>query len=120
VRSFARIHETNLKKQGILPLTFADPRDYDRLEQNDRVSITGLYALEPGRPVTVRIKKPDGRVEEIKANHSLTKEQIAWFRAGSALNAGQAPVNLETGRPAELTDVKLRPSDVDVRPGESR
>jgi aconitate hydratase len=120
VRSFARIHETNLKKQGILPLTFIDPADYDRFQQNDRVSIVGLYTLEPGQPVTVRIKKPDGRVEEIRVRHSLTKEEIAWFRAGSALNAGQMPVKPETGRPAEMTDVRLRPTDVDVKPGDHR
>jgi len=90
VRSFARIHETNLKKQGVLPLTFIDPADYERFGQNDRVSITGLSALTPGQPVKVRIKKPDGRVEEIQVKHSLTREQIAWFRAGSALNAAQA------------------------------
>jgi aconitate hydratase len=89
VKGFARIHETNLKKQGILPLTFADPRDYDRFEQGDRVSITGLASLAPGKPVTVVIKKPDGRTEQIKANHSLTDEQIGWFKAGSALNAAQ-------------------------------
>ncbi|HEV8641820.1 MAG TPA: aconitate hydratase [Methylomirabilota bacterium] len=118
VRSFARIHETNLKKQGILPLTFADPRDYDRIEQNDRVSIVGLHALEPGKPVTVRIKKPDGRVEEIRANHTMTREQIAWFRAGSALNAGQMPLDPATGQPVAMADVRLRPGDVDPKPGD--
>jgi aconitate hydratase len=90
VRSFARIAETNLKKQGVLPLTFQDPADYDRLEQNDRVSIVGLTALEPGKPVTVRLRKADGRTVEIPARHSMTREQIGWFRAGSALNAAQA------------------------------
>jgi aconitate hydratase len=118
VRSFARIHETNLKKQGILPLTFADPRDYERIEQNDRVSIVGLHALEPGKPVTVRIKKPDGRVEEIRANHTMTREQIAWFRAGSALNAGQMPLDPATGQPVAMADVRLRPGDVDPKPGD--
>ena len=87
VRSFARIHETNLKKQGILPLTFADPKDYDLLEQNDRVSVTGLAALAPGKPVTVTVSKPDGRALSFKANHNLTAEQVGWFKAGSALNA---------------------------------
>ncbi|MFZ1061284.1 MAG: aconitase family protein, partial [Candidatus Rokuibacteriota bacterium] len=87
VRSFARIHETNLKKQGILPLTFADPKDYDLLEQNDRVSITGLTGLAPGKPVTLGVRKPDGRALSFKVNHSLTAEQITWFKAGSALNA---------------------------------
>ncbi len=89
VRSFARIAETNLKKQGVLPLTFQDPADYDKLEQSDRVSIVGLAGLEPGKPVTVRIKKANGRTEELQLRHSLTREQIGWFRAGSALNAAQ-------------------------------
>jgi aconitate hydratase len=89
VRSFARIAETNLKKQGIVPLSFVNAADYDRLEQNDRVSVTGLAALAPGKPLTLRIKKSDGRVEEIQARHTLTDEQIGWFRAGSALNAAQ-------------------------------
>ena len=89
VRSFARIHETNLKKQGLLPLTFKDPRDYDRFEQTDRVSVVGLHMLEPGRPVTVRIRKTDGRTLDIEALHTMTREQIAWFKAGSALNAAQ-------------------------------
>jgi aconitate hydratase len=87
VKSFARIHETNLKKQGILPLTFTDPKDYDQFDQNDRVSIVGLADLAPGRPVEVRIHKPDGRTLTLQARHSLTAEQIGWFRAGSALNA---------------------------------
>src|SRR6185503_15945090 len=65
VRSFARIHETNLKKQGILPLTFADPADYERIEQTDRVTISGLAALTPGKPVMLLVKKADGRVVEI-------------------------------------------------------
>jgi aconitate hydratase len=90
VKSFARIAETNLKKQGVLPLTFKDPRDYDRIEQGDRVSVTGLAALAPGKPVRVIIRKPDGRAETIEALHTLTTEQIAWFKAGSALNAAQA------------------------------
>src|SRR5213595_3785655 len=89
VKSFARIHETNLKKQGVLPLTFKDPRDYDRFEAQDRVSVAGLAKLAPGKPVTVTIRKPDGRTETIEALHSLTDEHIAWFKAGSALNAAQ-------------------------------
>jgi aconitate hydratase len=87
VKSFARIHETNLKKQGILPLTFADPAEYDRVEAADRVSIVGLAGLRPGRPVQVTLHKPDGRRIEIGTRHSLTIEQIEWFKAGSALNA---------------------------------
>ena len=86
-RSFARIHETNLKKQGILPLTFVDPADYDRFGETDRVSVTGLGRLAPGAPVTVVITRPDGATEAIRAGHSLTEEQLGWFKAGSALNA---------------------------------
>jgi aconitate hydratase len=87
VKSFARIHETNLKKQGILPLTFANPKDYDLFEQADRVSVVGLQALAPGRPVEVRIHKSDGRTVTVQTHQSLTEEHIGWFRAGSALNA---------------------------------
>jgi aconitate hydratase len=116
VRSFARIHETNLKKQGVLPLTFIDPADYDKFEQNDRVSITGLYTLEPGKPVTVQIKKADGRLVTIQARHSMTREQIAWFRAGSALNAGQV-IDPTTGAPAKMEEVHLEPGDTKAKPG---
>jgi aconitate hydratase A / 2-methylisocitrate dehydratase len=116
VRSFARIHETNLKKQGVLPLTFQNPADYDRFEQNDRVSIVGLYTLEPDRPVTVRIKKPDGRTEELQLRHTMTREQIAWFRAGSALNAGQ-PIDPKTGETPPMTSAALEPRDTKAKPG---
>ena len=116
VRSFARIHETNLKKQGVLPLTFIDPADYDKFEPNDRVNITGLYTLEPGKPVTVQIKKPDGRVLAIQGRHTMTREQIAWFKAGSALNAGQ-PVDVTTGGIADPAQVKLEPGDTKAKPG---
>jgi aconitate hydratase len=87
VKSFARIHETNLKKQGILALTFSDPKDYEKIEQQDRISVTGLSALAPGKPVQVTIHKADGQALTIQANHSMTEQQIAWFKAGSALNA---------------------------------
>jgi aconitate hydratase len=86
-KSFARIHETNLKKQGILALTFADPKDYEKIEQQDRISVTGLSTLAPGKPVRVTIHKTDGTALTIQANHSITEQQIAWFKAGSALNA---------------------------------
>ena len=86
-KSFARIHETNLKKQGILPLTFADPKDYDRIEQADRISVTSLQSLAPGKPVSVTIHKADGKEIAIQTNHSFTEQQIGWFKAGSALNA---------------------------------
>jgi aconitate hydratase len=87
VKSFARIHETNLKKQGILPLTFTDANDYALFQQDDLVSIVGLAALAPDRPVEVRIHEPDGRTVTITTRHTMTDEQIGWFRAGSALNA---------------------------------
>ncbi|XP_018027105.1 aconitate hydratase, mitochondrial [Hyalella azteca] len=86
VRSFARIHETNLKKQGMLPLTFADPADYDKIDANDKISLVGLKDLTPGKPVTCRVHHKNGKVEEIKLNHSMNEQQIEWFRAGSALN----------------------------------
>ena len=85
-RSFARIHETNLKKQGVLPLTFADPADYDRIEEDDRLAIRGLADLTPDLPVTVTITKPDGSTVDIACIHTMNDEQIGWFRAGGALN----------------------------------
>ena len=86
VRSFARIHEANLKKQGVLPLTFADPADYEHIQMDDRLSFIGLGQLEPGKPVQVKIQHADGSDEEIVAQHSMNDEQIGWFNAGSALN----------------------------------
>jgi aconitate hydratase len=86
VRSFARIHEANLKKQGVLPLSFIDPADYDRVGENDRVSVLGLDELRPGKPVQVRLHHPDGSEETFEARHSLNADQIEWFKAGSALN----------------------------------
>ena len=86
VRSFARIHESNLKKQGILPLTFADPADYDKVRETDRLSLTGLAGLAPGKDVTLVIHHEDGKEDRITLRHTLNAEQIAWFKAGSALN----------------------------------
>ena len=86
VRSFARIHEANLKKQGVLPLTFADPATYDQVLEDDRVSILGLAGLAPGVPVQVRLDHADGTAIEITAIHTMSDEHIEWFRAGSALN----------------------------------
>jgi aconitate hydratase len=85
-RSFARIHETNLKKQGVLPLTFADPADYGKVREDDRISITGLAGLAPGEPLTAVLRHADGTRDACPVRHTLTAEQIAWFRAGSALN----------------------------------
>ncbi|XP_041363450.1 aconitate hydratase, mitochondrial-like [Gigantopelta aegis] len=86
VKSFARIHETNLKKQGMLPLTFANPADYDRIQPSDRISLIGLRELEPDTPITCKVKHKNGSVDKITLNHSMNEGQIAWFRAGSALN----------------------------------
>jgi len=85
-RSFARIAETNLKKQGVLPLTFAHPFTYDQIGEDDRLSIVGLAGLAPDTPVTGRIHKPDGTAIEFQCNHSLSADQIEWFKAGGALN----------------------------------
>jgi len=85
-RSFARIHETNLKKQGVLPLNFVDPGDYDRIRRDDRLSFNNLDKLAPGKPVEVEIHHLDGSIEKIQTVHSLTAEQIEWIQAGSALN----------------------------------
>ena len=86
VRSFARIHETNLKKQGVLPLCFEDPADYEKVQQGDRISVLGLAELAPGAPVEVRLRHASGGEEGFRALHTLNPEQIDWFRAGSALN----------------------------------
>jgi aconitate hydratase len=86
VRSFARIHESNLKKQGVLPLTFANSDDYDKVRETDRVSVRGLATLEPDRPVSVALLHEDGSEDAVEARHTLNAEQIAWFKAGSALN----------------------------------
>jgi aconitate hydratase len=89
-RSFARIHETNLKKQGLLALTFSNPADYERVRADDRVSLIDLAGMEPGKPVVCRLAHADGTVEELALRHSYTEEQLAWFRAGSALNVMRA------------------------------
>ena len=85
-RSFARIHETNLKKQGLLPLTFSDPTKYDSIRENDLISLQELNKLSPGRPVFCEIHHSDGTTESIKLQHSFSESQIEWFKAGSALN----------------------------------
>ncbi|WIA23228.1 hypothetical protein OEZ85_000001 [Tetradesmus obliquus] len=87
VKSFARIHETNLKKQGMLPLTFADPADYDKIDSTDRLSILGLAGLAPGKQLTIQGKRKDGSTYEFEVNQTFNENQISWFKAGSALNA---------------------------------
>ena len=86
VKSFARIHEANLKKQGILPLTFDNKDDYALIEQDDKLTIQDPSNIEPNKQVIVNIEKSDGKILSIITNHSLSDEQIIWFRAGSALN----------------------------------
>jgi len=85
-KSLARIHETNLKKQGILALTFSNPDDYNKIQEDDKISLIGLNNLEPHKPVKCIIKHKDGTNDEISLNHSYNKSQIEWFKAGSALN----------------------------------
>ncbi|MGH7198041.1 MAG: aconitate hydratase [Candidatus Omnitrophota bacterium] len=85
-KSFARIHETNLKKQGVLPLTFKNSADYDKVRENDHVSIRGLKALAPGSGLTMVLTHADGKEESAELAHSFTSEQVSWFKAGSALN----------------------------------
>lgn len=86
-RSFARIHETNLKAQGVLPLTFANPDDYDKIEAQDVIGVKGLTTLAPGSTLTVELTKPDGKTVTIPVKHTMSEQQIKWFKAGSALNA---------------------------------
>jgi aconitate hydratase len=86
VNSFARIHETNLKKQGMLALTFADKEDYDKIQEDDVIDITGLTELAPGRQVVMVLHHKDGTTDKVKLNHTYNEQQIQWFKAGSALN----------------------------------
>jgi aconitate hydratase len=86
VRSFARIHESNLKKQGLLALTFQNPADYDRIREDDRISLIGLRDMAPGRPVECLVKHSDGTSETLRLSHSFAASQLEWFRKGSALN----------------------------------
>ncbi len=97
VKSFARIHETNLKKQGLLALTFANSADYAKICEGDILSITGLQTFAPGVPLTLLIKHEDGKQESIQLNHTYNENQIAWFKAGSALNF----LNLKNEKSAE-------------------
>jgi aconitate hydratase len=86
VRSFARIHESNLKKQGLLALTFQNPADYDRIREDDRISLVELRDMAPGKPVECLVKHSDGTSETLRLSHSFAASQLEWFRKGSALN----------------------------------
>ena len=93
-RSFARIHETNLKKQGMLPLTFADPKDYDKIDEDDRITIRNLSELSPGIPVTVEVTKDNGNSFTFQTTHTFSQDQIEWFTSGSALNVIRAQTKI--------------------------
>jgi aconitate hydratase len=86
VRSFARIHQSNLKKQGVLPLTFVNPADYDKIRETDRISLVDLNRLAPDQRIQAILHHEDGSEERFLLAHTLNDEQIAWFKAGSALN----------------------------------
>jgi len=86
VKSFARIHETNLKKQGMLALTFNDKSDYDKIQEDDLINIEGLTSFAPGKPLTIVLEHKDGSVDNIVVNHTYNAQQIEWFKAGGALN----------------------------------
>ncbi len=86
VKSFARIHETNLKKQGMLGLTFANKADYDKIQENDTIDILGLTTFAPGQPLTMVFHHADGSSDSIVANHTYNEQQIEWFKEGAALN----------------------------------
>ncbi len=93
VKSFARIHETNLKKQGMLGLTLANPADYDKVQEDDTIDFLDLTEFAPGRQLTLLFTHADGSKDEIKANHTYNENQIDWFKAGSALNVIRAQSN---------------------------
>ena len=101
-RSFARIHETNLKKQGLLPLTFSDPASYDRIGEDDRISILDLAWLAPDKPVRCRCTRPDGSQVEFTCTHTFSPEQLEWFKAGSALNV----IRRRSGLPSTAADAE--------------
>jgi aconitate hydratase len=85
-KSFARIHETNLKKQGMLALTFANKADYDKIQEDDSIDVIGLTSFAPGTPLTLVLTHKDGSTDSIEANHTYNQQQIEWFKAGGALN----------------------------------
>jgi len=94
VKSFARIHETNLKKQGMLALTFDEKSDYDKIREDDTVDIIGLTSFAPGTPLTLVLNHADGSKDEFKVNHTYNAQQIEWFKAGGALNIIRASIKV--------------------------
>jgi aconitate hydratase len=85
-KSFARIHETNLKKQGMLAVTFVNKADYDKVQEDDTISVTGLVSFAPGKCLTLTLEHKNGSTESFEVQHSYNEAQIAWFKAGGALN----------------------------------
>ncbi|MFN8692086.1 MAG: hypothetical protein ACK5XL_19020, partial [Cyclobacteriaceae bacterium] len=100
VKSFARIHETNLKKQGMLAVTFANKDDYNKIKEDDTFDIIDLASFAPEKPLTLVVKHSDGTQDTVKLNHTYNANQILWFRAGSALNAMQKPTAKTAAKPA--------------------
>ena len=111
-KSFARIHETNLKKQGMLPLTFANPSDYDKILEDDKLSIPNLSALAPEKQVQLIVKHKDGSVDEIVLNHSFNAGQVEWFKSGGALNLIAA--KQETKKPVKRKTAKVKREKVKI------
>ena len=116
IRSVARIHETNLRKQGIVPLTFVEPTDCDHVEPDDHVSISGLPTRERGKPVPVEIQKRGGHAETIHTRRTITRKQIAWFGAEATLDAGP-PRTPATGAPVALEDASPKTPNTKAKPG---
>ncbi|MEW6061978.1 MAG: aconitate hydratase, partial [Bacteroidota bacterium] len=109
VKSFARIHETNLKKQGMLALTFKNPADYDKIREDDLCAIRGLATFAPGKPLFLEVKHSDGTMETIELNHSFNEGQIEWFKAGSALNLiAEQMKKSATKKPAKKKSTKKK------------
>src|SRR5690606_30800351 len=92
VKSFARIHETNLKKQGLLGLTFVNPEDYDKVRQDDKVDLLGLDSMMPGKNLTIVLNHADGTTDSFEVKHTYNRTQIGWIEAGSALNKIRADI----------------------------
>ena len=92
VKSFARIHETNLKKQGMIALTFANKADYEKILEDDQFDFLGLTTFQPSSEITIVLHHVDGTSEEFRANHTYNENQIEWFKAGGALNIIRAQV----------------------------
>ena len=100
VKSFARIHETNLKKQGMLALTFANKDDYDKVQEDDTIDIVGLKEFAPGVPLTVLLHHANGETDTVEVNHTYNDQQIEWFKAGAALNIIRKKFNASAGEVA--------------------